>query len=146
MTAAGALRFLFWTASTGGLICLATYAALAYQENKWLYSLLSSSGLSFKERSFLIAGALAFVFCMFAGAQSSLQWLPASWGHIDEDGHFVPIAVTFAGLFALFVGVMLLRVIERGTRYARDLEALVTEIDELEKELRKAKTGDGSVR
>jgi hypothetical protein len=142
MSVVDVLVVLGWALAAVGLACMAVYVVLAYREDERLEQLFAASmghPPSWKARWFLILAAITFLFCIYSGAESMLGWIPASWGSFDEDHEFTPLKVTIAGIFAFWIGGLLMYVIERGTNYARQNYGLRLRVDELEKQVRESK-------
>lgn len=124
-------------ATTAALVCLAVYTLLAYREDaRPLLRIYKESASSFLARCFLIVCLIAFVVCIYQGADWMLQWMPDSWGSLDEDGEYVTLRHSIAFVFAFFFGGMLAQVIGRATDAAEKNEQLSRRIRRLEQLLR----------
>lgn len=106
------------------LAALVGYAAWAFFKPDTLSAYLDAHDMSWKQKTFLGLAALAFLFCMYAGAEALLGWLPSSWGHITDDGTFQSYRSAIAGLFAFLVGVPLVQILERAPRESFSLSLL----------------------
>lgn len=92
--------------STAALLSLCVYIFLAVRGNSLiLYSTSHPLLLSWWKKIFLALAALAFLICMFKGAEAMLWWMPSSWGNLDDNGEFQTIRVSLATLFLTFGGL-----------------------------------------
>lgn len=100
-------------ASTAALLSLCVYIFLAVRGNSLiLYSTSHPLLLSWWKKIFLALAALAFLICMFKGAEAMLWWMPSSWGSLDSDGEFHTVRVSLAILFLTFFGLAFVQFID----------------------------------
>jgi hypothetical protein len=121
---------------TGGLLCLAVFTVLAYNESPSLQRVMTARDVSFRMKLFLGAAAIAFLICIYQGTQTMLGWMPDSWGNHDEDGEYVTLAHSVSITLTALIGVMLIQIIGNAADYARRNKLLLEEIEELRERLR----------
>lgn len=118
-TLAVVLKVGFYFAGTCALVSLAVYSALAYSgTSRILYRTVDQRLGSKSTNVFFALAAIAFLVCMYQGAEAMLGWMPTSWGHVGEDGEYETVAHGLAFMFALFVGGSLAGVLDKATHNA----------------------------
>jgi hypothetical protein len=101
--------------STAAYICVIVFVIQATRkDNDRLYRMLNSSGIPrytfsdkvryFVTKWYLLLALFGFIVCIGVGTYYFLWWLPNSWGHFDDEGSWVTLRSSLAGLSALFVG------------------------------------------
>ncbi len=78
--------------------------------------------------------AIAFIWCIFSGAESMLWWIPRDMGGIEEDGGYTSLRTLLAS-FVAFAGLFLLQFIETASHEKNRLKRALERISQLEKAL-----------
>ncbi|MDG4474827.1 hypothetical protein [Thiovibrio frasassiensis] len=102
--------------STAAFMSLCVYIFLAVRgKSVTLYSTSHTSLLSWRQKVFLALAALAFLACMYKGAEAMLWWMPSTWGGVDEDGEYQTLRASMASLFAILGGLAFIQFIDAAT-------------------------------
>jgi hypothetical protein len=129
------LRASLYVVGVCSLIALAVFAALAaWGKSRALYSFHSGRS-SAATHAFLILAGIGFLICMRQGAMAMLDWMPSTWGSIDDDGGFISSAENLASLFAVGAGLALATVLSRATHDRLSLAQAREQNDHLRKAL-----------
>lgn len=103
-------------ASTAAFLSLCVYIFLAARgKSITLYSTSHTFLLSWRQKIFLAFAALAFLICMYKGAEAMLWWIPSTWGGVDEDGEYQTLRASLASLFSILGGLAFVQFIDAAT-------------------------------
>lgn len=106
-------KFAIGLISTASLVALAIYACLVYRgKSELLYSTIDSRQMDWQKKVFLGLAAFGFLACIFNGIDGLLFWMPDSWGSLDEEGDFKTVRTSLASIGTLFIGGILVQVID----------------------------------
>lgn len=120
-------------ASFAALLSLCVYIFLAVRgDSLLLYSTSHPLLLSWWKKLFLAFAALAFLICMFKGAEAMLWWVPASWGSLDSDGEYHAVRISLATLFLTFGGLAFVQFIDSAIHDKFFIRIIVERSKELE--------------
>lgn len=120
-------------ASTAAFLSLCVYIFLAvWGKSITLYSTSLESLLSWKQKVFLAFAALAFLACMYKGAEFMLWWIPSDWGGL-EDGEYKTLSSSLALLFTGFGGISFIYFIDKATHDKFSLRLAMENTMELER-------------
>lgn len=125
--------------STASFLSLCVYIFLALRgKSITLYSTSRGSLLSWKQKIFLVLAALAFLACMYKGAEFMLWWIPNDWGGLDEDGEYWTLSSSLAFSFMVYGGIAFIHFIDTATHDKFSLRFALEKTGELERILNAA--------
>lgn len=126
-------------ASTAAFLSLCVYIFLAvWGKSITLYSTSRESLLSWKQKVFLALAALAFLACMYKGAEFMLWWIPSDWGGLDESGDYKTLSSSLAFSFMCIGGIAFIHFIDTATHDKFSLRLASEKTWELERILNAA--------
>lgn len=90
---------------------------------------------SFATKALAVFAVFGFCLITYAGFEALLSWLPETWGHIDEDGDWVPLSRLIASAAGLFGGFILVSILLAAAEDRVRSDDLRRELDEAHSDL-----------
>jgi hypothetical protein len=92
-------------------------------ERRWPANSPSTPKPSFRDYAYLVFVWIGVGYCIFRGAETTVQWMPRSWVQYSEDGDDpMWVGGLLAGMAAFFGSAWLLQEMEKFARKLADLE------------------------